>query len=1018
MKPVVLRLQAFTAYAGEQVIDFRKLGPHRLMMISGETGSGKTALLDAMAYALFGGSTGGSRDESGYRSDHSAEGVLTLVDFQFELQGQLYRAIRYPGQKGKSQGQYTLRRIAAIGDEEGEILATKKSVMSKQIEQLLGYNVHQFRSVVVLPQGKFRDFLAAETKDKAAILSGLFRTARYARLEAELKVRDKKLSDAQSDVHKQIRGILNRLEADNDDVLIEHIEVLKQQRSVVEQKIQQLEKATAVLAAKEKAARDLAHQFAELTRIREHIASLVAQRPERTLKDTALKQAQRAALIRPVEASRDQRAIDYQKQTGQLRQAQEDSIRTQSNLNDATERLQNAEQKKPEIDAAKITRQTLQGFRERVENLHSLQKLASEQSRKLEQTVQAVASVKTQREAAEERLKRLEAQREQQHILAAGLGSAQAEDDSFQSRLKLRHELATQQTALQRFSQILENAQSHHQRAVAEASAVNERFQDHYKRHLADYAAQLAGHLTDGEPCPVCGSETHPAKASPLDGAPDKAQVEALRTQRDVANQQSIDREKAVRSAEAERDKAQARMDITVENLGHWVSTSIQELKEQAATARTNLKTAKAATLSLPETQAAIAKEQDRLATLATTAEQVEQERLESELTLNGTRQRIEVQEQEIPDDLRSLSALQQRSKEVEANIQQMSAFLEQSQQQKNQAEAGLAAAQKAVENHQEALQSAEIKLEDAKTTLTRALSDGHFATIEAYREALISSDEQKELEEWIVQFDQDLNRLKGQEVQLAKAVANREHPDLEAVSAATIEAKQIEDEKRAEKTQIEREMSPKERGLADIRDLRNRHADREAQCQIMKSLYQTAQGNNTRRLSFERYVMTGLLDEVLIHASRRLQKMSGRYIMRRKDPFRADRVTTATLDKRSQAGLELEVIDSYTGRERDAKTLSGGEGFQASLSLALGLADVIQAQTGGIELSAMFIDEGFGTQSGEALDSVLNTLIELQDSGRLVGFISHVEGMRERIPAKLIVTKTPTGSTAKFQLS
>ena len=120
-------------------------------------------------------------------------------------------------------------------------------------------------------------------------------------------------------------------------------------------------------------------------------------------------------------------------------------------------------------------------------------------------------------------------------------------------------------------------------------------------------------------------------------------------------------------------------------------------------------------------------------------------------------------------------------------------------------------------------------------------------------------------------------------------------------------------------------------------------------------------------------------------------------------------------LDRRSQAGLELEVVDAFTGRERDANTLSGGEGFQASLALALGLADVVQAQSGGIELSAMFIDEGFGTQSAEDLDSVLDTLVSLQNSGRLVGFISHVDGMKERISAKLVVTKTAQGSHARF---
>ena len=164
---------------------------------------------------------------------------------------------------------------------------------------------------------------------------------------------------------------------------------------------------------------------------------------------------------------------------------------------------------------------------------------------------------------------------------------------------------------------------------------------------------------------------------------------------------------------------------------------------------------------------------------------------------------------------------------------------------------------------------------------------------------------------------------------------------------------------------------------------------------------------------------MAGLLDEVLVRASRRLRSMSrGRYTIRRVKLHSHDskaKKGQRKLDRRSQAGLELEVVDDFTGRERDASTLSGGEGFQASLALALGLADVVQAQSGGIELSAMFIDEGFGTQSAEDLDSVLDTLVSLQDSGRLVGFISHVEGMKDRIPAKLIVTKTAQGSRAHF---
>ena len=298
------------------------------------------------------------------------------------------------------------------------------------------------------------------------------------------------------------------------------------------------------------------------------------------------------------------------------------------------------------------------------------------------------------------------------------------------------------------------------------------------------------------------------------------------------------------------------------------------------------------------------------------------------------------------------------------------------------------------------AIKTAQDRCAEAAKTLNGRILEAGFADTDAYRAAQLTESEKNQLDGQIKAYDEQVNRLRGQLQQLASETLGLTRPDV-AVSLKSLEAAQFDEAKARERLlELQKQLSPKEQGLASIHALKSQSAQREAAFGRMATLAKTAHGDNGYRIKFERYVMAGLLDEVLVRASRRLRSMSrGRYMIRRvklhSDDSKAKK-GQRKLDRRSQAGLELEVVDDFTGRERDASTLSGGEGFQASLALALSLADVVQAQSGGIELSAMFIDEGFGTQSAEDLDSVLDTLVSLQDSSRLVGFISHVEGMKE----------------------
>jgi DNA repair protein SbcC/Rad50 len=1018
MKPVVLEMQAFMPYGVRQVIDFRELGSQRLMMIAGETGAGKTAVLDAMAYGLFGASTGGGRTELSYRSHHAIDGTLTYVNFQFELQGHTYRAVRYPPQSGKSQGVYELWRLNEVDDPNGQLIASGKSKLNKEVQRLLGYSLSQFRSVVMLPQGQFREFLSAKTDKKAEILSSLFRTTRYQRLQDELYTRFKRLETQQADTRKQVDGILERAGVENESELATAIEALTLEINRTTSDVKSKADVTATHLKRHETALGLVEKFDQLNVAQEALTELEARADQRLAEEETLKRARQAAQVAPVEKNRS----DRQMEVGVAQERTQRSIeafKIAQATAKAAEKTLAAETDRDEGRAAIQTELVkLEGLKEGV---LTLQRLVTEHRG----LVKRVADEKTKRERAERSLNENKASFEhltgtlaEQRIAAAELGSIRAQHGEIGLQLTRRRSVDDLTRRLAVAQQTEATAMERVGSATALTARAKETFERDYQAHLSAYAAQLADGLQDGAPCPVCGSDDHPAPATPGDDAPDKEAVERARAALKVAESDEKVAHESARSAQTNAEPVRAELSLLTQQLGEGLSVDMTALEATHHASAEALKDATAAQALIPQLEEQLTATQERSIALTQDMNHAVGSHENVERDLRAQEALVAAQQETVPEDLQTVQAVDDHISTQRATLHGMDQALEAARASVKTSGETVAEARTEEANALQALDIATKKSAEAEKTLIGRVANAGFADLDDYRSAKLAPTLCAELESKVKRYDEQVNQLRGQLKQLKAATDETTRPDIGALSEALASAQMREAESREVLAERQKTLSPKQQGLASIRELKSQSAGREAAFGLMATLAKTAQGNNAYKLKFERYVLAGLLDEVLIEASRRLKKMSNdRYTIRRTDPHRhGDK--KVKIDRRSQAGLELEVVDAFTGRERDAHTLSGGEGFQASLALALGLADVIQTQAGGIELSAMFIDEGFGTQSAEALDSVLDTLVNLQSSGRLVGFISHVDGMKERISAKLIVHKTSTGSHASFAVT
>ncbi len=1017
MRPIRLAMQAFGPYADKEKLDFRELNERTLFLIHGPTGSGKTSILDAMCFALYGDSSGGERTGKSLRSDHADPNLPTEVTFDFSLAGNDYRVFRRPEQerpKKKGSGSWKVKAEATLwkrtgleDSEDGTVLATQWKRVTDEIQRLMGFKSDQFRQVVMLPQGKFRELLTANSRDRQAIMEVLFQTAFYRRVEEALKEAAKGIADRMKEKGQRRDYILQQAEVETEQDLADQLEAVGKRLSELKQAVETHKTAEKLAQDAVTQARAIGDKFSELKTAQASLEKLNTRTEEFVQKRSALDNARHAATLITDERSLNERRSEAKDADTRLRGARKALDQARVAKEDAETRYQREKAREDDRNAARKKLNELDALTEKVAQLDVSIKesaVASKQKQEKEKEFAAATELSESLTAAleEKRTALAEAEKTSAHIelLSTRMEEAKKTTRSLKELQKLRSEAG----ALGRSREAVAK-----QAAKTEGALTRERAELKLleKARLEGRAAILAKGLVPGEPCPVCGSTEHPSPALWDQELPEDEAIEAL-AERVEGLTDELDGIKAS-LADTEKKLAEKKALVAAheENLGELQDKSLKELESESRNIRNELNKA----LKARELCDALKREIDTLVTnidKAAKAKQEAQEKLEEARTRSGRASAVvEERRSGIPEDLRSLAALKNARKKAFKNLGLLEQALEKALQERTAANEAFSGCTSALEAAQDNAITTEKKALTQQHQFESRLSEAGFPDKEVFQSAKRSPAEITRLEKEIDSFEGALSAASDRVKRASENVKDLQEPDIRSLEEAAKSAKELLENTLRNEAALGEAAARINRLLSDFRAVSKELESLEAEYAVVGRISQVANGTNAEGVTFQRFVLAALLDDVLYAASERLKIMSEKR-------YTLQRVLERT-DRRIAGGLDLEVLDAYTGTSRSVATLSGGESFLASLALALGLADVVQSYAGGIHLDTIFVDEGFGSLDPEALDLAYRALVDLQKSGRLVGIISHVPELKEQIPTRLEVSAARHGSSARF---
>jgi exonuclease SbcC len=1012
VRPLDLEIQGFGPYATRQHIPFASLD--QIFLIGGDTGAGKTTLFDAISYALYGKPLG-TRESDQLRSKLAADDTSTYVRFRFSCAGKTWEVLRSPhwvrpAKRGSGHVVETVLTLAEIGaDGARRELALKPAEIDRRLKDDIVHLQHdQFSKILVLPQGEFQRFLEMQSDDRAAILEKLFPTLEHRALTRAAR-------DAVADVRKAVEdkaAALREVRRDFDPArFVEEDAALVATVAAARAVEVERDAAAAARRAELDAGRTLTAQIAAWTRAGADRAALEARRDEIDAARAALAASRRAVRVFPaMRAEADLRAqvvaseatLAGHRQRGVTLTARRDTLRpTVDGLDERDARLRDEDTALERLGA-------------RIGDLTALSRADAEIAR-LDTLVRAAVAAVEPTDAA---LRRAVA-------AVDALAAVSAQRDALTSNLRAALDRATTVAALAHdATRVHEWAEKHvpelaRKRAEAVRAGDDARIGEATARsHLAAARARLeeqavsvlAATLRDGERCPVCGSATHPdpargqahdedvrARAASAERALTLAQA-AVGKEATLA--QGIEQEATLRREAA--DEARARLVAAgFADPDAWRDAKLAADRTAAALQGED-KAHAAALATRPAREAAVAsarKAREDAALAVAAAEK-------AVAGARGARSGIVDRVGTVPDVAAALAAARDdhdaRTRAAAAERTRIATI----RAEWSRLVAELAAAESAIGTTGAALAGLQDQLGAAGSALAAALVEHGFPSVDEARATQRDAPTEARLQQGIDTWTRRATELDTQLRDLAAQIAERPAPDVVALQVAA-------DAAGAETRTATEARTAAERAVDDLRRRRARHDELAAELERLTrdtaGLLQLAKdldGENARRLDFPTYILTWWLSRVLVRASTRLRVLSeGRYTF----ALRPD-----TQDKRRRAGLDLDVFDAHAADRRDVRTLSGGEKFLASLSLALGLADVIQEHSGGVELDTLFIDEGFGSLDPSTMDRALQIIDEI-GAHRRVGVISHVESVKRAIPCHVLVEKSPAGSRVRI---
>lgn len=1000
MRPRRLEATAFGPFAGRVEVDFDRLAEAGLFLIHGETGAGKTSLLDAMCFALY-GSVPGVRTADDLRSDHAVRAPTeTSVSLEFSLGADDWRVTRTPPHerpKRRGSGTTLQKPKAMVARRRGEQwlpVADGVEEVALFVNDLLGLTAAQFQQVVVLPQGEFQRALRANPKERGELLSTLFRTGRFGDATAALVERAKRLEATVAARREEVAGL--RRQAVERWVEVEPGLALDDEADLGAL-VARAAEAELATAAQRRVAAEAAEGAQALHRQAEQWAERRARRARAEAELAACSEAAEEMEVLAARLADAERAEPMRHLFTMLAAAE-------SSYEGALDRRLLLQHPLAELAAAvpapladigaelvswPLGPGLLSGdVAEVTERLHAavpaLQGLAERRA----------AAARARETAAAERAAADEAARQasQADVRAAALGAqcdelrrhVDAAALAAQALDTLRAEAtrrAAEADAARRLPGVERELAEASEVAVAANGAAVEWAQQHLRlleRRLADMAGELASRLAPGQPCAVCGSEVHPVPAA----APAQPVTEAGLAA--IAEEARFAKEQADTSASAlDALKAQCAELRAVAGPAARDPDGAAERAEQVAA---RVAEAEAAAAGGPAAGARLAALEAELEAAKEAAERGRIEAATRAATADALTVEADTAEAEVSSEL---------GPDLDPDlVVRMAELLLQSLD-----ELAVAVAEEA---------TSLVKKETAALHLSGQAQALGFASVAAAEAAMLPLEERQAMTSQVTAWKQ--LRMAAEAVLAEADVESGRDPGLDpAEAAARVAAATAElDAAVARHTRVGAAAAELARLVARYAEATSALGPVEAEARRVRRLAEVCNGNgNERKMSLERYVLAARMEEITAAASIRFQSMSeGRYTLRHSD----ERVKGG-----GASGLSIVVADAWTGMERDVRTLSGGETFQASLALALAVVDVVQQHSGGVHIDALFVDEGFGTLDADALDQAIAELERLRAGGRLVGIISHVAALHGRIPAGIEVVKAADGSTVRL---